>query len=103
MVRCKELEGIRSGAEERARAVGAEAAQREARASGIEGELRIEREWRTALQGTSVKDREKISQLHQEVDQLKQVAEVSRKSLLTRKKISKKKCIYNTFFFNVFI
>ncbi|XP_046471541.1 RUN and FYVE domain-containing protein 2 isoform X2 [Neodiprion pinetum] len=73
--KCKVLEGIRSGAEERARVVGAEAAQREAWASGVEGELRIEREWRTALQETSVKDREKISQLHQELDQLKEVAE----------------------------
>ncbi|XP_012253692.2 RUN and FYVE domain-containing protein 2 isoform X2 [Athalia rosae] len=73
--KCRELEGIKSGAEERARVVGAEAALREARASGIEGELRIEREWRTALQGASVKDREKISQLRQEVDQLKQVGE----------------------------
>ncbi|XP_012288982.1 RUN and FYVE domain-containing protein 2 isoform X3 [Orussus abietinus] len=73
--KCKEMEGVRSGAEERARALGAEVAEREARASGVERELKLEREWRTSLQQASIGNVEKISRLHQEIDQLKQVAE----------------------------
>lgn len=70
------MDGVRSGAEERVRILGAEAAEREARTNGVERELRLEREWRTSLQETSICNTEKISQLHQEIDQLKRVSEV---------------------------
>lgn len=70
------MDGVRSGAEEKARVLGAEAAEREARTNGVERELRLEREWRTSLQETSICNTEKISQLHQEIDQLKRVSEV---------------------------
>lgn len=70
------MDGVRSGAEERVRILGAEAAEREARTNGVERELRLEREWRTSLQETSISNTEKISQLHQEIDQLKRVSEV---------------------------
>ncbi|KAL6422426.1 hypothetical protein ACFW04_010624 [Cataglyphis niger] len=73
--KCKEMDGVRSGAEERVRILGAEAAEREARTNGVERELRLEREWRTSLQETSISNTEKISQLHQEIDQLKRVSE----------------------------
>ncbi|XP_011063342.1 PREDICTED: RUN and FYVE domain-containing protein 2 isoform X1 [Acromyrmex echinatior] len=73
--KCKEMDGVRSGAEEKVRILGAEAAEREARTNGVERELQLEREWRTSLQETSICNTEKISQLHQEIDQLKRVSE----------------------------
>lgn len=73
--KCKEMDDVRSGVEERVRILGAEAAEREARTNGVERELRLEREWRTSLQETSISNTEKISQLHQEIDQLKRVSE----------------------------
>ncbi|XP_032667232.1 protein RUFY3-like isoform X2 [Odontomachus brunneus] len=73
--KCKEIDGVRSGAVERVRVLDAEAAEREARTNGVERELRLEREWRTSLQETSICNTEKISQLHQEIDQLKRVSE----------------------------
>jgi len=81
LIRCKEMDGVRSGAEERARVLDAEAAEREARTNGVERELRLEREWRTSLQETSISNTEKISQLYQEIDQLKRVSEVRRAPL----------------------
>ncbi|XP_018057429.1 PREDICTED: RUN and FYVE domain-containing protein 2-like [Atta colombica] len=73
--KCKEMDGVRSGAEEKVRILGAVAAEREARTNGVERELQLEREWRTSLQETSICNTEKISQLHQEIDQLKRVSE----------------------------
>ncbi|XP_043259009.1 RUN and FYVE domain-containing protein 2-like isoform X1 [Colletes gigas] len=73
--KCKEMDGVKSGAEERVRILGAEAAAREARTIGVERELRVEREWRTSLQEASISNVEKISQLHQEIDQLRRVSE----------------------------
>lgn len=67
---------MRSGSEERARLLDAKVAEREARANGVERELKVEREWRTSLQEASVSSTEKISQLLQEIDQLKSVHEV---------------------------
>lgn len=51
--------------------------EKDVKTMGVEGDLKIEREWRTSLQETMVKDRDKISQLHQELAQLKTVASVS--------------------------
>ncbi|XP_076546313.1 protein RUFY3 isoform X4 [Osmia lignaria lignaria] len=73
--KCKEMDGVRSGAEKRVRILGVEAAEREARVTGVERELRLEREWRTSLQEASICNAEKISQLHQEIDQLRRVSE----------------------------
>lgn len=72
------MEEVRSTTEERARTLGAEAAEKEARANGCERELRIEREWRTSLQESAITHAEKISHLHQEIDQLKLESEVRR-------------------------
>lgn len=76
LIRCKEIDDVKSGAVERVKILGAEAAEREARANGVERELRLEREWRTSLQEASISNAEKISQLHQEIDQLRRVSEV---------------------------
>lgn len=70
------MDSVRSGSEERVRILGAEAAEREARVNGVERELRVEREWRTSLQEASISNTEKISQLHQEIYQLRRVSEV---------------------------
>lgn len=59
---------------------GASAAEKEARASGFERELKVEREWRTSLQESSIANIEKISQLNQEIEQLKKESEVMKKS-----------------------
>ncbi|XP_034934428.1 RUN and FYVE domain-containing protein 2 isoform X2 [Chelonus insularis] len=71
--KCKEIDGAKTEVEERVRILGAEVAEREARTNGVERELKVEREWRTSLQESSISNTEKISQLHQEIDQLKQV------------------------------
>ncbi|XP_066998946.1 RUN and FYVE domain-containing protein 2 [Anabrus simplex] len=70
----KQCESERISAEETSRKLGQQLAEREVKTSSVEGDLRIEREWRTSLQETMVKDRDKISQLHQELAQLKAVA-----------------------------
>lgn len=70
------MDDVKSDAVERVRILGAEAAEREAKANGVERELRLEREWRTSLQEASISSAEKISQLHQEIDQLRRVSEV---------------------------
>lgn len=72
--RYKQCESERTSAEESSRKLGQQIAAKEVQNSSIEGDLRIEREWRTSLQETMVKDRDKISQLNQELAQLKSVA-----------------------------
>ncbi|XP_035723555.1 RUN and FYVE domain-containing protein 2-like isoform X2 [Vespa mandarinia] len=71
----KELDGVRARTEEKAKFLAAEAAERTARAKDIERELHMEREWRTSLQESSISNAERISQLRQENDQLKQMSE----------------------------
>lgn len=51
-------------------------AEKETRASSAEGDLKIEREWRTSLQGTMVKDRDRIAQMNHELAALKSTATV---------------------------
>lgn len=75
--RYKLLEIARSGVEKKVQVLGAEAAEKGARASGVERELKVEREWRTSLQEASISKTEKISQLHQEIEQLRQISEVN--------------------------
>jgi len=76
-IRYKQCESERTAAEESSRKLGQQIAAKEVQNSSIEGDLRIEREWRTSLQETMVKDRDKISQLNQELAQLKSVTSVS--------------------------
>jgi RUN and FYVE domain-containing protein 1 len=49
------------------RSLGQKIADKELKVSTLEGDLRIEREWRQSLQDTSVKDKEKISELLMEL------------------------------------
>ncbi|XP_043679409.1 RUN and FYVE domain-containing protein 2-like isoform X1 [Vespula pensylvanica] len=75
LIRRKELDGVRARTEEKAKVLAAEAAERTARAKDVERELHVEREWRTSLQESSISNAERISQLRQENDQLKQISE----------------------------
>lgn len=67
---------LRSAAEEALQRAGLETVAQEERRGELEGELRVEREWRHSMQSTIVTDRDKISNLQQEVAQLKVMAEV---------------------------
>lgn len=68
-----ELARLRSAAEEALRRAGEENMVAEERRGELEGELRVEREWRQSL----AKDQDKMSSLQQEIAQLKAVAAVS--------------------------
>ncbi|XP_054266029.1 RUN and FYVE domain-containing protein 2-like isoform X2 [Macrosteles quadrilineatus] len=65
-----ELARLRSSAEEALRRAGEENMVAEERRGELEGELRVEREWRQSL----AKDQDKMSSLQQEIAQLKAVA-----------------------------
>lgn len=56
------------------RSLGLQIADKELKVSTLEGDLRIEREWRQSLQDTLVKDKEKISELNMEVQKLQLVS-----------------------------
>ncbi|XP_017759449.1 PREDICTED: RUN and FYVE domain-containing protein 2 isoform X2 [Eufriesea mexicana] len=73
--KCKEMSNVISGAVEKAKTLEAEAAEKEAKANSVERELQFEREWRTSLQKSSISNAQRISQLHQEINQLKRVSE----------------------------
>ena len=59
------------------RSLGVQIADKELKVSTLEGDLRIEREWRQSLQDTLVKDKERISELNMEVQKLQLVGLVS--------------------------
>lgn len=67
----------RASSEQRRRELDVQAAQHEEQATNVEGDLKVEREWRVSLQETMQQDREKISQLQHELSQLRMVAQVS--------------------------
>ncbi|XP_073952415.1 RUN and FYVE domain-containing protein 2 isoform X3 [Choristoneura fumiferana] len=71
----KEDKAATKSLEETARLLGQKAANAETRAVTAEGDLRIEREWRTSLQESMVRDRDKISMLTQEVESLKSIGQ----------------------------
>ncbi|KAK7794004.1 hypothetical protein R5R35_007438 [Gryllus longicercus] len=72
--KCELLQSEKTAAEEQVRFLSQALAQHEAQSTCVEGDLRVEREWRNSLQESMVKDRDKISQLHQELAQLRTVA-----------------------------
>lgn len=80
---------LRSTAEEALRRAGLETQVQEERQGELEGELKVEREWRQSMQKSIVTDRDKINSLQQEVAQLKLVAEVGLKHLTIFKIIYK--------------
>ncbi|CAG7821442.1 unnamed protein product [Allacma fusca] len=55
------------------RSLGLQIAEKELKVSTLEGDLRIEREWRQSLQETLVKDKEKISELNMELQRFELV------------------------------
>jgi len=55
------------------RSLGVQIADKELKVSTLEGDLRIEREWRQSLQDNLVKDKEKISELNMAVQELQLV------------------------------
>lgn len=71
-----EIGRLRSTAEEALRRAGVESTALEEKRGELEGELRVEREWRQSMQGTIVSDRDKINILQQEIAQLKAMAVV---------------------------
>lgn len=76
ILRYKESESNRLTTEQKKREVDLQAAQVEEQATNIEGDLKVEREWRISLQDAMLQDREKISKLQIEIGQLKIVAQV---------------------------
>ncbi|XP_049864256.1 RUN and FYVE domain-containing protein 2 isoform X1 [Schistocerca gregaria] len=70
----KRTEQEKNSAEESLRKLGQQLMEKDVKTMSVEGDLKIEREWRTSLQETMVKDRDKISQLNQELAQLRAVA-----------------------------
>lgn len=75
--RYRESELNRATAEQRKRELDVQAAQHEEQANNVEGDLKVEREWRVSLQECIQLDREKISKLQHELSHLKAVAQVS--------------------------
>lgn len=53
-----------------------QAAHHEEQTSTVEGDLKVEREWRLSLQEAMQHDRERISQLQLELTHLKTIAQV---------------------------
>lgn len=68
----------RVNSEQRRRELDVQAAQHEEQANSVEGDLKVEREWRVNLQETMQKDRETISQLQHELSQLRLIAQVTK-------------------------
>lgn len=70
----KEVDEIRTHAELALHKAGEITSEHEEKRGELEGELKVEREWRQTMQGTIAADREKIAHLQEEVAQLKAVA-----------------------------
>jgi RUN and FYVE domain-containing protein 1 len=74
--RFRESESNRVTAELLRRELDVQAAQHEEQTTNVEGDLKVEREWRVSLQETMQQDRERISKLQTEISQLKIIAQV---------------------------
>ncbi|XP_050394285.2 RUN and FYVE domain-containing protein 2 isoform X1 [Patella vulgata] len=71
--RLKQFQSDKQAAEETARKLGQMLADKDAKRSALETDLKIEREWRATLQKTLEAEKEKCSQYHLELQQLKDV------------------------------
>ncbi|KAB0802762.1 hypothetical protein PPYR_04948 [Photinus pyralis] len=71
----RESEIERSNAEQKRRELDIQATLNEEQATTVEGDLKVEREWRVALQENMQQDRERISQLQIELTHLKAIAQ----------------------------
>lgn len=75
--RYRDCEKSRIESEQNRRDLDRQVVEREERASSASDDLRVEREWRTSLQETVQKERDKISSMGQELAHLRQIATVS--------------------------
>ena len=75
--RASHAEAELKNSHELVRSLGLQIAEKELKVSTLEGDLRIEREWRQSLQETIVKDKEKISELNMELQRLELARAVS--------------------------
>lgn len=75
--RHQEVERLRLSAEVALQKVGNINTVHEEKKGELEGELKVEREWRQSMQGTISADKQKISYLQEEVAQLKALAAVT--------------------------
>lgn len=66
------------GSHETMRNLGKQIADKELKLSTLEGDLRIEREWRQSLQESDVKDKEEICKLNMEIQKLQLLKNVCR-------------------------
>lgn len=69
-VRIKTGKAELKGAQETMRNLGKQIAEKELKVSTLEGDLRIEREWRQSLQESDMKDKEEICKLNMEIKKL---------------------------------
>lgn len=76
MYRYRESENEKITIEQKRRELNIQASQHEEQANNIEGDLRVEREWRMSLQETMQQERERISKLQGELSQLRIIAQV---------------------------
>ena len=74
--RCSEVEDERRMVEMTTRELSSQVAAQVEASSGIEGELRVEREWRRNLEDSVVRDRDRLAEAQSELAQLKMVKEV---------------------------
>lgn len=63
--------------DQRRRELDIQAAHHEEQATNVEGDLRVEREWRVSLQEAMQQERERISKMQGELSQLRLIAQVS--------------------------
>lgn len=74
--RYRECERFRIEAEHSRRDLDRQVVEREERVTCASDDLKVEREWRTSLQETVQKDRDKLAQMGQELAHLRQIATV---------------------------
>lgn len=74
LIRYRDCEMERLDIEQRRRELDVQAAHHEEQATNVEGDLKVEREWRISLQESMQHDRERISTLQLELTHLKAIA-----------------------------
>ncbi|XP_076459398.1 RUN and FYVE domain-containing protein 2-like [Babylonia areolata] len=71
--RLKQSESDKMAAEETARKLGQIVADKDSKRAALETDLQIEREWRSTLQKTLEQEKEKVAQMHMELQQLVEI------------------------------
>jgi hypothetical protein len=68
------LESEKRAAEETARKLGQQMADKDLAVTTLESDLKVEREWRNSLQETLVRDRDRMVELNQEITRLTKIS-----------------------------